>query len=76
MCEYCDKTSCILNDFKSSKNNPSYSTGFQVWIYDNQLSVKAIIDNEHILPVCGYRKIKIKYCPMCGRKLVEDESAG
>lgn len=69
MCEYCNKTICILNDFKASKNNPSYLTGFQVWTYDNLLGIQARIDNEHILPVCESRKIKINYCPMCGRKL-------
>ena len=82
MCEFCKehwnkKNSGYevkdLSERSESEYNYEYYTGIQTYIDSDasELVIIACLDNEYIKPILKTEKIKIKYCPMCGRKLSE-----
>ena len=82
MCEFCEehwskKSNSYevkdLSERSESEHNYEYYTGIQTFIDSDasELVVVACLDNEYIKPILKTEKIKIKYCPMCGRKLSE-----
>ena len=82
MCEFCEKhwnkknsgyEVKDLSERSESEYNYEYYTGIQTYIDSDasELVVVACLDNEYIKPILKTEKIKIKYCPMCGRKLSE-----
>lgn len=82
MCEFCENywneeykeyTVSNLSDRIESKYNAEHYTGIQTFIDldTSEIVVIACLDNEYIKPILKTEKIKIKYCPMCGRKLSE-----
>lgn len=82
MCEFCKEnwdnenkvyTVKDLSERTKSKYNEECYTGIQTFIglETNELTVIACLDNKHIKPIVKSESIKIKFCPMCGRKLSE-----
>lgn len=82
MCEFCEEhwnknnngyEVKDLSERSKSEHNYEYYTGIQTFINSDtsELVVIACLDNEYIKPILKTEKIKIKYCPMCGRKLSE-----
>ena len=82
MCEFCEEhwnkksDRYEVNDLSErteSEHNYEYYTGIQTYIDSDasELVVIACLDNKYIKPILKTEKIKIKYCPMCGRKLSE-----
>ena len=80
MCEFCEehwnkKNSGYevkdLSERSESEYNYEYYTGIQTYIDSDasELVVIACLDNKYIKPILKTEKIKIKYCPTCGRKL-------
>ena len=80
MCEFCEehwnkKNSGYevkdLSERSESEYNYEYYTGIQTYIDSDasELVVIACLDNKYIKPILKTEKIKIKYCPMSGRKL-------
>ena len=80
MCEFCKEhwnkknNGYEVKDLSvrtESEHNYEYYTGIQTYIDSNasELVVISCLDNEYIKPILKTEKIKIKYCPMCGRKL-------
>ena len=63
-----------LSERKESKYNEGYYTGIQAYvdIEGSTLNIFACLDNEHIKPLGMTKAVNINYCPMCGKKLIED----
>ena len=60
-----------LSERTEREHNYECYTGIQTFINSDasELVVIASLDNEYMKPTLKTEKIKIKYCPMCGRKL-------
>ena len=82
MCKYCEEHVLErdldeLGDYgtealclrEESKNNYGYYTGIEVRIEGSELSMFAVIDEKNIKCISEEKRIKINYCPVCGRKL-------
>ena len=74
MCKYCEKSIVDCNEGiieSTLKVGGLELNGMQVYICDNQLYL--FVDET----MCGReiktQSVKIKYCPMCGRKLKADK---
>lgn len=72
MCKYCD--------YELEDNEPILETKFdvlgykplaQAWIRDDEIKLM-IWGGKSMAPIKETKK-KINYCPMCGRKLKEDQ---
>lgn len=83
MCEFCEQKFNErnlafevkeLSERKESKYNKGYYTGIQAYvdIENSTLNIVVCLDSEHTKPLCMTNVVKINYCPMCGRKLVEE----
>ena len=74
MCKYCENEECIINadtpldEVDKDEAIRKYHWRFdRVFIKNNELVVKNINHPEKTIT----SKVKIKYCPICGRKLME-----
>lgn len=85
MCEFCEQKFNEhnlafevkeLSERKESKYNEGYYTGIQAYvdIENSTLNIFACLDNKHIKPLGMAKAVKINYCPMCGKKLREDQA--
>jgi hypothetical protein len=83
MCEFCEEKFNErnfefevkeLSERKRSKYNEGDYTGIQAYvdIGNSTLNIFACLDNKHIKPLGMIESVKINYCPICGRKLVEE----
>ena len=69
--EYGTEALCLREE---SKNNYGYYTGIEVRIEGNKLAMFAVVDGKNIKCICEEKRIKINFCPMCGRKLEGDKA--
>lgn len=71
MCEYCEKKKDLVNSYELSKKNDNYH-GIDASIDGNIVYITASAD---VYEPGGYEEItfRINYCPMCGRKIVEEQ---
>lgn len=65
MCEYCEKGKTLISEERLDSDFEYYK--FNTFIWKDELITKN--ENEPCLEVD--EKCKINYCPMCGRKLIE-----
>lgn len=68
MCEYCGADEFLINNRRFNAKTDTYN-GFEVWIEDDELNIYANLDKAKVVTASGSVKVKINYCPMCGRKL-------
>lgn len=71
MCEYCvEEDMKSLSERKTSNWHRAY-TGIECLVdsENGNIIIQACLDNAHVEPIYKETKIKINYCPMCGRKL-------
>lgn len=80
MCVYCEKHAQWgdyevdnLSIREESKYNYGCYTGIQSFIDvdENELIMYAVVDGENVKPLHADVRVKINYCPKCGRKLDE-----
>lgn len=72
MCKYCTKDTEKLEDLLWSKTPlfKNVDAYFQITVKENKLSLSlSAINGTSIDAGCNIGAAKIKYCPMCGRKL-------
>ena len=62
MCEYCEEVSSLIHDDIAGADG-----GFSLYVSDNFIEIYTIVDS-----IGKYYLSKIKFCPMCGRKLSDD----
>ena len=77
MCEYCEKEKELSLNFESAVSKKEDEMVLSERIVDNKIFILAnlgFLDNKG---KTKYRstlsKIKINYCPMCGRKLGDED---
>lgn len=63
MCEYCEGEKFLLNTRKTAGD------GFEIWIEDGELHIYANINKADVFTASDSTKVKIKYCPICGRAI-------
>jgi len=68
MCKYCEADEFLFNDRKFNAKTETYD-GFQVWLEDDVLNIYANLDKSGLITASGSAKVKINYCPFCGRKI-------
>ena len=80
MCVYCEKHAQWgdyevdnLSIREESKYNYGCYTGIQSFIDvdENELIMYAVVDGVNVKPLHADTRVKINYCPKCGRKLDE-----
>ena len=74
-CTYCcDPTlnEALFNDRRWSKNNDGVFTGLEVYIYTTELYMNVVLDEQYIKPLSKSESIPINFCPMCGRRLKDE----
>ena len=71
-CKYCKDEAFLIDTRRghfSSKRDFAY--GIRVDIVRNELGIEAVADTYE--PNYMEEYVKIKFCPMCGEKLVQEE---
>lgn len=67
MCDYCEKEKPIIS---SVKNFHDRTESVVCGIKGKSLSVSTLIQTAHSIPTLASAETEIRFCPMCGRKLV------
>lgn len=70
-CSYCKENEIIYDDMKFGKNRDEYC-GIEVFIEEN-IYLYVISNADTYETGFNKAKIKINYCPTCGRKLIDEE---
>ena len=68
-CKYCMSYKPIIDTFNIGKHADMY--GIDLVIEDNKLKISAAVDTYE--PGYEEAEVKIKYCPICGRKLEKED---
>lgn len=67
MCDYCEKEKPIIS---SVKNFHDRTESVVCGIKGQNLSVSTLIQTAHSILTPAFAETEIRFCPMCGRKLV------
>lgn len=70
-CGYCRGTKAIVSDIDKFSKKGDFYPGIIISIYEGMLCAEAVADVYE--PNYTDTQVPIKYCPMCGESLQEDE---
>lgn len=70
-CEYCKGERPLLERINKLSTKGDFYPGIAVDIYENRLCIDAVADTYE--PNYLEEDIEIKFCPMCGDSLTEEE---
>lgn len=71
MCKYCEEHEYICDTRTKRSKKGEFIPGIEIDITNNELYVLAVADTYE--PGVVDQTIKINYCPMCGRKLSDEQ---
>lgn len=74
-CAYCCNpilNEALFNDRRWSKNNDGVLTGLEFYVDNTELCVSVVLDEQYVKPLSKYESIPINFCPMCGRRLKDE----
>lgn len=76
LCPYCHETADERETVKPLFIEEKTNCAAQVYIWNDQLHIETVYPNldYHIPKFNFYKRLKIDFCPMCGRSLKEHES--
>lgn len=82
MCKYCEEHVLQEGGYdiesicerEESKYNSGCFNGIDVHLEKDKLKMCAVVDGKNVKCLLVEKAIKIKFCPMCGRKLESDNA--